>query len=121
MFLSFLLTFFPKKLILYFSKLNNFDPSPVIIKLTPDLRLKPGTISCFFKIWKISSSLSLTTLKIKFLLIFLKFESIKKFFFKKLFSSKSFELFSNEKSILFFISSDSLKFKEQTYEMSLVI
>ena len=27
-----------------------FGTSPVIIKLTPDLKLKPGTINCFFKI-----------------------------------------------------------------------
>ena len=48
-----------------------------LVGRTPELKLNPGIISCFFIISKISSSLAFTTFKIKFLLIFLKFEFIK--------------------------------------------
>ena len=66
-----------KKFSQYFSKLSKLDPSPVNKKLIPEFKLNPGTINCFFKISRISSNLAFVTFKIKFLLIFLKLESIK--------------------------------------------
>ena len=46
-------------------------------KHIPEFKLNPGIIICFFNVSKISSNLAFITFKIKFLLIFLKFELVK--------------------------------------------
>ena len=53
------------------------EPPPVSKKCIPEVKLNPGIINCFFNFSKISSNLAFIIFKIKFLLIFLKFELIK--------------------------------------------